>query len=157
MTEIIVVLIVFSLMGSALWILPSKKERHIMDMRMRARKHGIQVQLTQIDLPDKWDKMTTKQAACAYHLYRAQPLKDFAPINLYPSEVWKHEPLTSGWFASTPMVIGDDLRSQLEHLSVPLIAIEIKAEGVSLYWKEQGGLETVDELASVLRLLLAWR
>lgn len=157
MTEIIVVLIVFSLMGSALWILPSKKERQIMDLRMGARKHGIQVQLTQVALPDKWDKVTTKQAACAYHLHRDKPLKDFTQINLYPFEVWKHELLVSGWYVSAPMAIEQELREALEQIPVPLFAIEIKAEGVSLYWKEQGSQETVDHLANVLRLLLAWR
>ena len=149
MTEIIVVLIVFSLMGSALWVLPSKKERAKMDMRMRARKHGLQVQLTQLSYPDKWDKVTEKRPACAYHLFRGKPLKDFTDIRVFPYEVWKYAPLGS-WYSSRAVGMPNEIVDLLDKYHHVLLAVEIKSDCISLFWNEQGDLDVVDELASVL-------
>lgn len=154
MTALIVVFITLSLMGSALWVMPSKRERQKMALRMLARQHNITVQLTSVELPDKWDKVTHKESVCAYHKYRDKPLKDFTDFNLYPYEVWKYESICKGWFASRALTIDDSIINLLEKYQEVFMAIEVKASGVSLYWREKGDEQTVRDADKVLSSLL---
>ena len=133
MTALIVVFITLSLMGSALWIMPSKRERQKMSLRMLARKHNLTVQLTSIDLPDKWDKTTEKESVCAYHKYREKPLKSFDTINVYPYEVWKHNEICKGWYANKPLELSDSSIAILEKSQGIFVALEISDAKVSLY------------------------
>lgn len=153
MTALIVVFITLSLMGSALWIMPSKRDRQKMALRMQARQHNISVQLTTIDLPDKWDKVTHKESVCAYHKYREKPLKGFADIHLYPYEVWKHESVCHGWYSSRPFAVDAEMINILEKYHEEFVAVEIKASGVSLYWNERGDAQTVEDADKLLTAL----
>lgn len=157
MTALIVVFITLSLMGSALWIMPSKREREKMSLRMLARKHNITVQLTSIELPDKWDKVTEKESVCAYHKYREKPLKDFSDINVYPYEVWKHPEVCKKWYASQSFTLSERAISILEKHHGVFVAIEISAAKVSLYWREKGDEETVNEANELIEDLLQLR
>lgn len=157
MTALIVVFIVLSLMGSALWIKPSRRDREKMNLRMSARKHGILVQLTSVDLPDKWDKVTNKVSVSAYRKYRAKPLKDFASVNLYTHEVWKHETLCDGWFSSRSIDLEQSTLALLERYKEVFLAIEVRPEGVSLYWTERGDEQTVEDANQIIEDLLGLR
>ena len=158
MTALIVVFITLSLMGSALWIMPSKREREKMALRMLARKHNITVQLTSVDLPDKWDKMTTKESnVCAYHKYRDKTLKDFTEIKLYPYEVWKYESICKGWFASQPFALSEETAKLLEKHHEVFVAIEVTPSNVSLFWREKGDDSVVEDANAILNALLQLR
>ncbi|MCO4784726.1 hypothetical protein [Marinomonas atlantica] len=158
MTALIVVFITLSLMGSALWIMPTRREREKMALRMQARKHNITVQLTSVNLPDKWDKVKVKETGlCAYHKYREKPLKDFPDINIYPYEVWKHESICEGWYANKPISIDSDIGALLEKHHAVFVAIEISANCVSLYWREKGDESTVNDANAIITGLLSLR
>lgn len=157
MTALIVVFITLSLMGSALWVMPTRRERDKMALRMQARSHGINVQLTSINLPDRWDKVTTKQSVCAYHKYHPKPLKNFKEFKLLPYEVWKHSNVCSGWYANSELDLNDAILALLEKHHRALIAIDVMPTGVSLYWQEKGDAQTVDDANTLIEALLALR
>ncbi|MBM6550181.1 hypothetical protein [Marinomonas ostreistagni] len=157
MTALIVVFIVLSLMGSALWIKPSRRDREKMNLRMAARKHGILVQLTSVDLPDKWDKTTNKVSVSAYRKYRAKPLKDFTAANLYTHEVWKHEALCDGWFSSRSIDLEQTTKDLLQRHKDVFLAIEVRPEGVSLFWTERGDEQTVEAANQIIEALFRLR
>lgn len=157
MTALIVVFITLSLMGSALWIMPSKRERQKMDLRMQARKLGITVKLTSINLPDKWDKVTEATSVCAYHVYREKPLKEFDEFTLYPYEVWKHPELCKGWFSSKNIDLSDPIKDKLALHHEVLVALEVTSERVSLYWNEKGDESVVKDAHEIMAALLAVR
>ncbi|SBS31478.1 hypothetical protein MAQ5080_01986 [Marinomonas aquimarina] len=157
MTALIVVFITLSLMGSALWVMPSKREREKMALRMLARKHGINVQLTQVALPDKWDKVTHKVSVCGYRKYHEKPLKEFADLNLYPYEVWKHDSICKGWYASRPFDLPESLAKLLEKHHGAFEAIEVAPQGVSLFWRERGDEAVVDDANAIIDALLQVR
>ncbi len=157
MTALIVVFITLSLMGSALWIMPSRRERDKMALRMQARSPGITVQLKSIDLPDRWDKVTTRQSVCAYHKFHAKPLKDFADFKLLPYEVWKHANICSGWYANAETAIAPETLELLEKHQGIINGIEVTPNGVSLYWQEKGTIETVDDLNDLIDALFEHR
>lgn len=157
MTALIVVFITLSLMGSALWVMPSKRDREKMALRMLARKHGMTVQLTSVEVPDKWDKVKNKLNACAYRKYRQKPLKDFDQVNLYPYEVWKHESICQGWFTSRPFELNEAIVKLLEKHHAIFEAIEIAPQGVSVFWRERGDESSVDDVNAIIDALLLVR
>ncbi|WP_111636994.1 hypothetical protein [Marinomonas shanghaiensis] len=151
MTALIVIFITLSLMGSALWIMPPKKERQRMALRMHARKLGLTVQLTSIDLPDKWDKTTNRQKTVAYSFYRLKPVVSLPKqLLLLPFEVWKYHPVADGWWSSELFEFDVASKSILERYGRLLTAIKITPEYVTFYWQEVADQESLDELAKLL-------
>jgi hypothetical protein len=151
MTVLIVTFITLSLMGSVLWILPSKKERQRMDLRMYARKLGLTVQLTSIDIPDKWDKSMNRHKVVAYSYYRRKSLESFPDaVWFLPFEVWKYSVVTDGWWSSKKMILPEASINILKKHSSILIAIKITPDSVSLYWDEAGDEQDLDDLSKII-------
>ncbi|MCW8355020.1 MAG: hypothetical protein ACPGRG_13595 [Marinomonas sp.] len=154
MTALIVIFITLSLMGSALWIVPPKKERQKMSLRMHARKLGITVQLTSIDLPDKWDKSKNRQKTVAYSYYRPKQLITLPDcIWILPYEVWKYQSISKGWWCSEPILIEERMGHILSKHGSLLTGIKIAPESVSLYWNEAGDESTLNELSELIYAL----
>ena len=148
MTALIVIFITLSLMGSALWIMPPKKERQRMALRMHARKLGLTVQLTSIDLPDKWDKSLNREKTVAYSFYRLKPVASLPDkVWVLPFEVWKYHALIEGWWSSELLALSAESRGTLEKYGALLIGIKITPESVSFYWDEAGDEVILEELA----------
>lgn len=158
MTALIVIFITLSLMGSALWIMPPKKERLRMDLRMHARKLGLTVQLTSIDLPDKWDKSLNRQKTVGYSFYRLKPVTSLPDCTwLLPYEVWKYNALIDGWWSSELFMLTPDAKKVLGKYGALLAGIKITPESVSLYWDEAGDKEVLDELSTLIYSLVELR
>ncbi|WP_421852524.1 hypothetical protein [Marinomonas sp.] len=155
MTALIVIFITLSLMGSALWIMPPKKERQRMALRMHARKLGLTVQLTSIDLPDKWDKSMNRKKTIAYSFYRLKPVTSLPDcIWLLPYEVWKYNALPDGWWSSELFALTSEAKKILEKHRSLLVGIKIAPESVSLYWDESGDEAVLEELARLINSLV---
>lgn len=154
MTIFILVLVTLSLLGSVLWIMPSQKERAKMALRMEARKHSLLVQFTHLDFPDKWDKTKEKRSVVAYHRHREKKLKpEPEAVRLYPYEVWKHPEVAEGWWASRELSLLEEVVTLLEENQQRFDALEISAHSVVLYWREQGEMKHITQIARLLELL----
>jgi len=151
MTALIVIFITLSLMGSALWIMPPKKERQRMALRMHARKLGLTVQLTSIDLPDKWDKSWNRQKTTAYSFYRLKPVTSLPDsIWLLPYDVWKYHAPIEGWWSSELLPLTAESKSVLEKYGPLLTGIKITPDSVSFYWNETGDETALEALADLV-------
>lgn len=151
MTAFIVIFITLSFMGSALWVLPSKRERQRMSLRMQARKLGLVVQLTSIELPDKWDKSREKYKVVAYSFYRVKTLTTLPEVIwLLPYEVWKYQAVGDGWWSSDNVSLTEPSINTLEKYGAILKAIKITPEAVSLYWNEAAEEQELEELAKMI-------
>ena len=151
MTALIVIFITLSLMGSALWILPPKKERQRMALRMHARKLGLTVQLTSIDLPDKWDKSMNSHKVAAYSYYRLKPLTSLPDkVLLLPYEVWKYHNLAGDWWASEFFDLTEESKITLKKYRELLVGLKITQDSVSLYWSEAGDVAMLEELSKLI-------
>lgn len=156
MATFIIILIAASLLGSVLWIRPSRTERLQMHLRLVARKKHLSVQFTHIDLPDKWDKSKNQKKVTAYHKFRIKKATTLAePIYLYPYEVWKHEQISKTWYASHSLSLSDFAITVLDKNTAIFSAIKIEFDCLSLYWKEEGTEETVAEISQLLTELEA--
>lgn len=151
MTALIVIFITLSLMGSALWVLPPKKERERMALRMHARKLNLIVQLTSIDLPDKWDKSRNTHKVAAYSYYRLKPQLSLPnEIVLLPYDVWKYHNLVDGWWSSELFELTEDSKGILKKYSDLLVGMKITPDSVSLYWHELGDEDELEELNKLI-------
>ncbi|KZN12375.1 hypothetical protein [Marinomonas sp. TW1] len=158
MTALIVICIVLSLMGSALWIMPPKKERQRMALRMQARQLNLTVQLTSIDLPDKWDKSMIRKKVVSYSLYRAKPLTSLShPVWILPYEVWKFDSVSPMWWVSQLITLSERDKAILAEFEGRLEGIKVQAASIDFYWQEQGDEASVEAIAEVLKSLSVWR
>lgn len=154
MTIIIVVFITLSLLGSVMWIMPSKRDKDKMSLRMAARKYQLTVQLMQVNIPDKWDKTTTSIASCAYRLNRIKELKTLkGTIRMLPNEVWKHESVCDGWWSNVEMPLSDEAIAHLKMIGGSVDCIEISSNAVTCFWREQGDESSVKALSELLNEL----
>ncbi len=134
-----------------MWVMPSKRDKHKMSLRMAARQHQLTVQLMQVNIPDKWDKTTTSVKTCAYRLNRIKELKTLtSTINLYPHEVWKHEVVCDGWWSSAKITLSSSAASNLNEIGEHIDCIEISSNAITCYWQERGDESTVKALSELL-------
>ncbi|MBR7888548.1 hypothetical protein J9B83_06290 [Marinomonas sp. A79] len=158
MTTLIVVFITLSLMGSALWILPPKKERERMALRMQARQLGLNVQLTSIDLPDKWDKSKNREKTVAYALYRLKPIETItANVWLLPYEVWKYHDVIDGWWSSEQLDASDEVKKVLSEYGDLLTGVQLTADSVTFYWREKGDALALEALSMLVHSLVEYK
>lgn len=154
MTALIIIFITLSLMGSVLWILPSKRERQRMNLRMYARKLDFTVQLTSIDLPDKWDKSMNSHKTVSYSLYRIKSVPSLPDaIWLLPYDVWKYHVVTEGWWSSETVVLTEEIIEILKKHGAVLLGIKITPDSVSFYWNELGDEVILNKLFKVMHFL----
>ncbi len=151
MTLIIIILITLSIMGSSLWIFPPKQEIVSMKLRMKARKHNLTVQLTSIELPDKWNKSKKNHKLCSYSLHRDKPLYDWhETVWFLTYEVWKYPIPLDGWYVSNILSITEQTKQNLSELRDIITAVSISKDAVSVYWNENGDEKS---LLKIIRLL----
>ncbi|ETX11560.1 hypothetical protein MUS1_09820 [Marinomonas ushuaiensis DSM 15871] len=151
MTALIVIFITLSLMGSALWVLPPVKERQRMALRMHARKLGLTVQLTSINLPDKWDKTTNSHKVAAYSYYRLKPLTSLSNrVLLLPYEVWKYDSVVDGWWSNGSLNLTEESKIILRKQGGLLLGVQITKDSVSFYWDERGDVTVLEELSKLV-------
>ncbi|MCZ2720446.1 hypothetical protein O1D97_01985 [Marinomonas sp. 15G1-11] len=154
MTIVIVVFITLSLMGSVLWIMPSKRDKEKMSLRMEARQYQLTVQLMKVEIPDKWDKTTESIDSCAYRLNRIKEKKAIInTIRLLPKEVWKYDSVCDGWWSSQPLHLSVTAIESLQLIGKNIDSIEITSNSISCFWNEQGNKKDVLTLSSLLNEL----
>lgn len=139
-------------MGSVMWIMPSKRDKEKMSLRMVARQYQLTVQLMKVEIPDKWDKTTESIDSCAYRLHRVKEKKSLAVkvIRLLPKEVWKYEVVCDGWWSSESITISDQAISILKQIGSDIDSIEISASSITCFWQERAKKEDVEALSLLL-------
>ncbi|WP_191603343.1 hypothetical protein [Marinomonas algicola] len=154
MTIVILVFITLSLMGSVMWIMPSKRDKEKMSLRMAARQYQLTVQLMKVEIPDKWDKTTESIDSCAYRLHRVKEKKSITSvIRLLPKEIWKYDLVCDGWWSSEPIEISEQSINHLRQIGTSIDSIEVSSNSITCFWQERASKEDVATLASLLNEL----
>ena len=157
MTIVIIVLAVILVLGSALWVLPSPREKSQMAMRREAMLKGLQVKLTKVkDLEYPGEELH----CIAYRLARKreQGLKAQAWMVYRDKEGGEkgHEEFRiPGW--NYDLSEGkhrfknvSEISALLTALPVDVIAVQSTGAALSVYWNERGELEDVTTILDVL-------
>lgn len=153
MTIFIIVLAVILVLGSALWVLPSPREKSQMAMRREAMSKGLLVKLTKVkDLEQPGEKLH----CIAYRLARKreQGLKAQAWM-LYRHAEGDDKLQIPGWIydLSEGKHRFENVQSVLELLTAlpaDVIAVQATGAALSVYWKERGEIENVTTILDVL-------
>jgi hypothetical protein len=170
LTWVIIVVALVAAFGPLLWMIPSRSDRRLSKMRARARSHGIQVEITQIEdlaaepherVNAAGVKLEPKVMCAAYRLGMRQ-LARAAPQ-------WKilRKPATNpdanggpiaGWIWATKPV-GDSAYWQqvggvLREVPPDTLACTADASEVSCWWRERATAEDAEASVDRMHVLL---
>jgi hypothetical protein len=170
LTWVIIVVALVAAFGPLLWMMPSRSDRRLSKMRARARSHGIQVEITQIEdlaaepherVNAAGVKLEPKVMCAAYRLGMRQ-LARAAPQ-------WKilRQPAANpdvnggpiaGWIWATKPV-GDSAYWQqvggvLREVPPDTLACAADASEVSCWWRERATAEDAEASVDRMHVLL---
>lgn|GEM_PF-1486513 len=159
MAFLIIALTVTLVLGSALWVLPSPRERGQMAMRREAMLKGLQVKLTKIkDREYPGEQIQCIEYGLAHR--RAQGLKlqtwmlyrqtenDRASLSVREAGI-------SGWFydrdqGSYRFDDSETMSMLLAQLPEDVMAVQCTVGALSVYWQERGEMDDVAAILTVL-------
>lgn len=139
-----VVLGLFLIISPAFWLLPSRRQKGQMAMRLAAGRQGIRVSMVRPDWPH-WmlDHVANETAQYTWVRKRAsQPLVQFWQVS---AQIWHNkwrEPLED-----------QDLLVHLQTLPADVWSIEIGPAAVQLTWAERGEVSGLEAVSQVLKSL----
>jgi len=161
----IIALIMLSLIGSMMWVMPTPRQRFQAKLRLEARQHGFQVSLGHLDLPRAQGEMEATQLKTpVYRIARTnlsrQERDGFVGYSVARMSAIANEGLPSGWSWVKGERTLDAVRLQqlaqwLEALPQEISAIESDPIHLALYWREPQRSGALDELAQQANVALA--
>lgn len=157
MTLLILGLALCLILGSMLWVLPSKKERAQMQLRREAMRRGFQVQLNKLEerlnpfekihcVAYRLPRRKVKSQALSWIIYRAteEELKQ-----LQEAPPWLYSPRS---LRPTPEQ-QQAILLLLQALPQDVVAVDANPGRVSIYWHERGATSDLDSILRVLQEL----
>lgn len=161
----IIVLIMLSLLGSMMWVMPTKRQKYQAALRLAARKAGFQVKLERITAPRAAGEMEAEtRNMTAYRLLRQNldraQKNQFNNWQVFRVEALANTGLTSDWCwaqgeksLSQPQLAS--LNDLLAELPDGVFAIESSAVYLGVVWDEEGGEEQMLALKQTMENFLA--
>lgn len=160
----IVALVVASLIGSIMWVMPSPRQRYQAHLRLKARKLGIQVQLARVELPRaRGETEPEVRTIPAYRIPRTNLERNerdsWTPWEVLRVDTLDNEGLIEGWSWSkgqgvlSPVAV-ERINAVLSQLSDDVLGIESTPLSLTLYWDERGDESRLDDLCALTRPLL---
>lgn len=163
MNWVIIILIVLSIIGSMLWMMPSARERMQAEMRQKAMTSGLRVQMVKLKCPRATGEAEAEERdMIAYRLPRKNLSKseqqNFSGWQIFKLNTLAIRGLPEGWCWSKGEGEHDQhlslIASVIAELPVGSFSIESKTDAVSLYWTEGSGEKMVDSIIKTLSQLV---
>jgi len=161
----IIVLIMLSLIGSMMWVMPSPRQRFQSKLRLDARKLGFQVQLSRLEIPRAKGEMESEVINMpAYRMLRGKldrnAKEQWVEWMVARVDAMAADGLPEGWSwskgeRSLSAAKLNVLSDWLKQLPEEVIAVESTAIHLTLYWREPEHAGALDELAENANQLLA--
>lgn len=159
----IIILIMLSLIGSMMWVMPSPRQRFQAELRARAKPIGFQVQMVRLTAPRAKGEMEAEQyAVMAYRLPRTNMDKKsaqrLAPWHAFRVNALANEGLPEGWSWGVGERVLDDaalslLTDVIAQLPKGVSSIESTPIHVTAHWDEEGKLEDLELIKAQLSRL----
>ncbi len=142
------------IIGPVMMMRPNPAQKKLEAMRLLARTQGVQCSIR--NLPQQADELEKPSPIAVYFL---------PPTDSTASTSWmlmrtryQHDINFLGWWAWRNEVRPSDaaqavLREQLEFLPESVRAVSAGAEGISVYWNEQGGEPVLKQILNLLKAL----
>ena len=142
MTGWIVVALLVVALSPLVWLVPSRRQRGQMDVRMQARRMGLTMQLARTEWP-YWMSNTPPNPCPQYHHPR--------PLGRQDSwSYWQSEP--GKWLNKWQEPCADNaLAEQLGTLPADVYKAEATPQMVALFWGERAQSESLQAVAAFLK------
>ncbi len=164
MNWVIIVLLLLSIVGSMLWMMPSPKQRKQAQLRQQAMRTGFQVQMTRMLFPRAIGESVPDEQSCiAYRLPRhageRKNRQATIPWHVFRLDSHATTGLPEGWcwskgegYLQPPQLA--TLGEIIAELPGDAFSLESTPVAVSVYWWEEGTSDTVDNLHRLLQRLI---
>lgn len=159
----IIVLIMMSLVGSMMWMMPSPRQKMQAKLRLRARNLGLQVQLVRLTAPRAEGEMEGETTTVpAYRMMRTNIDRKQADMHvgwqIHRVRAVACDGLPEGWsWAWGEGDLNDQqlsvIAEAIECLPEDVIALESSPVQLSAFWQEDSGEQNLDGIKSVLETL----
>ncbi len=138
-----VILFLALALSPLVWLMPSRRQRGSMDVRLQARRLGLGMQLSTQEWPF-WLERNVPIRCPEYHRGRSRDRRD----------VWCYWQTSPGvWLNIWREPCADpSLAERLARLPADVYKAEATAQMVALYWGERGGEEALQRVDAFLRL-----
>jgi len=163
MSVLIIAFVVLSLVGSVMWVMPTKRDKHLAQLRMQAKRAGFQVQLTKLVYPrEKGLIEQRKVSTVAYRLLRGKISQE--EHHNWPS--WRVakcdtnacEGLIDGWgwavgertLATDKIAVLNDIITKLPE---DVLGVESTPVHLSVFWSEQDAADMLEIKLQLERLI----
>ncbi len=154
MTGFIIVLVaILSVVGSVVWVRPSKRDVKLADWRQEARKAGLHVKLEGLAAEPRESGIRDDVTGASYYLYNPQPDKkddlSWAVVNV---QGWLQDNLPAdwSWYHREVAINSVDLNRLMSSLSLPIKAIERTPKYSRIIWDESGLEFDAEQLKDLL-------
>ncbi len=141
MSPWIVLLLLAFVLSPLSWLVPSRRQRGQMDVRLQARRMGLAMQLSSQQWPH-WLSQNPPGTCAQYHRVRRRGHGDTWCY-------WQAEPgaWVNQWREPCP---DQELAAQLASLPVDVYKVEASAQMIALYWGERAQADALQRIADFL-------
>lgn len=167
MKWIIIIVIMMSLIGSMMWVMPTPRQKYQAALRMKAKKMGFLVQLERLTAPRAKGEMEPESRdITAYRVIREglnrEEKNHFTTWQIFRLESISDIGLPSGWsWSEGERALSekqlDRLAEVISKLPEGVFSLESTPIHAGVYWNEEGGDEALDEIKTLLDSLVAER
>ncbi|MEH6577891.1 MAG: hypothetical protein V7731_12510 [Amphritea sp.] len=164
MKWVIIILIMMSLVGSMMWVMPSKRQRFQAELRRQASQKGFNVQIVRLTPPRGIGQIEPETyMATAYRLPRFNLEKgereSFREWQVYKQEAIANEGLPAGWCWGAGERQMDDTQLGLLAELIGMMpegvnSIESTPVHFSVFWDERGQIETLDQFKTQMQKIV---
>lgn len=167
MKWMIIILIMMSLVGSMMWVMPTKRQKYQAALRLKAKALGYQVQLERLTAPRAKGEMEaeardmtayrlirqglSKQEKNAFNSWQIFRVSSIADIGLPQGWSWRHGEKT---LSNSQL---EELNSIIEKLPEGVFSLESSPVYIGAYWDENGGDEVLEQLKELLETFIEKR
>ena len=147
MNFLIISLVLLSLIGSVMWVMPTKRDKFLAKLRMEAKRLGFQIQLIKLTYPrEKGHVDPRKISTIAYRLLRGKITQDehhhWKSWRVVRCETNASEGLNQGWgWAVGERTLSESelscLNSLLDDFSEDVLGVESTPIQTSVFWSER--------------------
>jgi len=160
----IIILIMMSLLGSMMWVMPSKRQKFQAELRQKASKLGFNVQITRLTPPRAEGQVEPETyTATAYRLPRfnidKHERESFAEWQVFRLRAIANEGLPEGWsWQAGERKLNTAQLAQLQELLAALpegvSSVESTPAHFSVYWDERGQFTDLEGFKELMQEII---
>ena len=155
----VIVLALMLCLGPVMLMAPNKSQRQLTKLRSRALELGMRVRSASV----KRDKSDERALVTVYERPWEAKIADNVALQsrwclvrrAFEHELHFHAVWDWDSEQKAPNILHSELKSFVQQLPDSVVAVEQNGAGLGVYWKEQGGISQLCELADLLHKVSA--